>query len=68
MPNLTQKKISEAKARLRRADSPTRVLFDASQSLAQIITACGYMIQIIQSQEDRLSRLENAILSAKEKS
>lgn len=66
MPSLTQKKISEAKARLRRANAPTSSLFAASCSLASIIVACENMIQIIQSQQDQINRLES-LLATKER-
>lgn len=58
MASLTQKKISEAKARLRRADAPTSSLFAASASMASIIVACEYLISVIESQEDRINQLE----------
>jgi hypothetical protein len=61
MANLTKKKISEAKARLSRADAPTSSLFAASCSLASIIFACRLMIGVIQSQEDRIAELENLL-------
>ena len=55
------KKIEAINETLQRADSVTRTLFDASKSLGALITACGYLVEIVEEQQRQIERLQDVL-------
>lgn len=59
--NLEERKAA-IKETLQRADTTTNTLFDASKSFGALILACGYLLEIIEEQDRRISALEGSAI------
>src|SRR5262249_12811218 len=63
--NFEERKTAITEA-LERADTATNTLFDASKSLGALILICGYLVEISEEQDRRISRLEGEAIERPE--
>jgi len=58
---MIETRIEAANEKLQEADGVTRTINDAGKSIGALIIACGYLLEVIEDQNERIERLEDIL-------
>ena len=58
---MIENRIEAANEKLQEADGVTRTINDAGKSIGALIIACGYLLEVIEDQNERIERLEDIL-------